>query len=243
MTDSSGHPDLDQAGPNLSDDHKLTALRSFQGELEKWNTDNSPSESGVIVEDVPSGHPLHAAVVALEHFYGGRLPRPALRYWRRFLKLARNDDEAAEDDAEELRAWVTDEIELITDVSQPAPSHSSTEPTKRKRKTGRGEARPKLKSALIKHHNYAEGGCLNFEPIGPTDLGKLAGVAKATASDFFTDQFADKNDLKTGYEHYKILCNNKQALITTLKVWNGDFSPSCFRPLDSRVTGERDEEK
>src|SRR5262249_18814112 len=35
-----------------------------------------------------------------------------------------------------------------------------------KRSTERGEGRAKLIAALTKHHQYADGGCLNLEPIG-----------------------------------------------------------------------------
>ena len=63
---------------------KLAALEAFRRELENWNCSNSPSETGYVVEDVPVGHPVHAAVVALQPFYGGALPRPALGRWARF---------------------------------------------------------------------------------------------------------------------------------------------------------------
>jgi hypothetical protein len=39
-------------------------------------------------------------------------------------------------------------------------------PTKSKRSTEKGEAQTKLIAALTKHHQYADGGCLNFEPTG-----------------------------------------------------------------------------
>jgi hypothetical protein len=79
-----------------SSDEWLEALRTVQRELENWNRSSSPSETGYVVEDVPVGHPLHAAVVALQPFYGGALQKPALGHWRTFLKLAGNGDEAAE---------------------------------------------------------------------------------------------------------------------------------------------------
>jgi len=89
----------------------LEALLSVQRELERWNSDNSPSETGYLVEDVPTGHPLHSAVATLQRHYGGALPKPALGHWRNFLKLARNDDEDAEDEADSLLEWVNAEIE------------------------------------------------------------------------------------------------------------------------------------
>lgn len=105
----------------------LKALLLFQLELDKWNTLNSPSESGYLVEDVPKGHPLHSAVVALEkQFDSGSLPKPALRYWRNFLKLARIDDEKAEDEADKLIAWV--KVQLQATTTSELTSHSESGP-------------------------------------------------------------------------------------------------------------------
>jgi putative hemolysin len=103
---------------------KLAALHAFQRELENWNCSNSPSETGYVVEDVPVGHPVHAAVVALQPFYGGALPKPALGYWRAFLRLARSDDEAAEDEAERLLEWVNGEIESHRADEHPDGNHA-----------------------------------------------------------------------------------------------------------------------
>lgn len=86
------------------------SLLLVQRQLQDWNHLNCPSESGYVVEDVPPGHPLHAAVAELEKHYGGALPKPAIRYWRRFLKLARAGDEAAEDEADALLEWIHPEI-------------------------------------------------------------------------------------------------------------------------------------
>jgi len=102
----------------------LESLLSVQRELERWNSDNSPSETGYLVEDVPTGHPLHAAVARLQRHYGGALPKPALRHWRKFLKLARNDGEDAEDEAEQLLEWVNGEIELHRAGEQPDDNHA-----------------------------------------------------------------------------------------------------------------------
>ena len=85
MSDAPKHTEQEQSVSSLGDAHKRAALETFQHELERWNTENSPSESGSMVEDVLSGHPLHEAVVVLQTLYGGHLPKPALRHWRRFL--------------------------------------------------------------------------------------------------------------------------------------------------------------
>lgn len=75
---------------------------------EGWDSDNSPSESGYLVEPVPERHSLHSAVATLQGFYGGALPKPP--HWRRFLRYSRSDDEKAIDEAEWLLEWVSGEI-------------------------------------------------------------------------------------------------------------------------------------
>ena len=91
----------------------LEALRDVRRELGKWDR-KSPSETGHLVENIPAGHPLHSAVATLEKFYGGVLPRPAIKYWRRLLRFARNEDEKAADEADELLDWVTAKIRGFT---------------------------------------------------------------------------------------------------------------------------------
>lgn len=88
---------------------KLAALETVKSCLAKYNS-ASPSETGTAVEDVPPGHPLHTAVVNLERFYGGYLPRPAIRYWQELLRCARSDDEKADEYADKLADWVDREI-------------------------------------------------------------------------------------------------------------------------------------
>ena len=106
---------------------------------------------------------------------------------------------------------------------------------KSKRSTERGEAKAKLISALTAHHKYADGGCLNHEPVGNNELARLAEVDKATASTFFTDQF-------NGHGQYKIFCEDATALVAALKLLNGEFAPhelSGRRPTDE---DDRDDE-
>lgn len=91
-------------------------------------------------------------------------------------------------------------------------------PTKTKRSTERGEARAKLIAALTKHHQYADGVCLNQEPTGNNELARLAHVAKRTASAFFDKEFH-------GHSQYKILCRDRQRLVAALKLLNGEYSP------------------
>jgi hypothetical protein len=89
---------------------------------------------------------------------------------------------------------------------------------KPKRSTRRGDGQVKLNTALSKHHNYAEGGCLNLEPIGNNDLARAADVSASTASLFFRNRFH-------GHEKYRALCRHSGALVAALKLLNGEFSP------------------
>jgi hypothetical protein len=93
----------------------------------------------------------------------------------------------------------------------------------------------KLIAALSKHHKYADGGCLNLEPIGNNELARAADVAPSTASAFFHDKFQ-------GYRTYKALCWDKGRLAAALKLLNGEFSPHDLyrrRPADE---DDRDDE-
>jgi hypothetical protein len=78
-----------------------------------------------------------------------------------------------------------------------------------------------LVAALTKHHRYADGGCLNYEPIGNNALARQAKVGKRTASAFFTKEFH-------GHSRYKRLCNDTPRLIAALKALNGEFQPHDF---------------
>lgn len=87
-----------------------------------------------------------------------------------------------------------------------------------KRSTERGEGRAKLIAALTKHHQYADGGCLNLEPIGNNKLGKAAGVSPSTASVFFKNNFQ-------GHTKYKALCRDAGTVTAALKLLNDEFAP------------------
>jgi hypothetical protein len=87
-----------------------------------------------------------------------------------------------------------------------------------KRSTERGEARAKLIAAFTKHHQYADGGCLNQEPIGNNELAKAADVSPSSASAFFNDKF-------DGHTKYKALCRDTGKLVVALKLLNGEFAP------------------
>src|SRR5262249_55057709 len=101
--------------------------------------------------------------------------------------------------------------------SETAPTVRPTEPAP-KRSTERGEGRAKLIAALTKHHQYADGGCLNLEPIGNNALATLADLSPVTASAFFNDKFE-------GHAKYRAVCRDAGKLADSLKALNGEFSP------------------
>lgn len=111
-------------------------------------------------------------------------------------------------------------------LPKPASVAPNTDPERKgsqdsatsKRSTERGEGQAKLIAALTKHHRYADGSCLNSEPIGNNDLAKLADVSTSTASAFFKEQFH-------GHGKYKILCNDSGKLAMALKILNGELAP------------------
>ena len=73
-------------------------------------------------------------------------------------------------------------------------------------------------AALTKHHQYADGGCLNQEPIGNNELAKAAGVSASTASAFFDEKFQ-------GHANYKVMCRDVDKLTAALKLLNDEFAP------------------
>jgi hypothetical protein len=100
-----------------------------------------------------------------------------------------------------------------------------------KRSTERGEGRVKLIAALTKHHQYADGGCLNLAPIGNNELATAAGVSPSTASAFFNDKFQ-------GHAKYKALCRDSGQLLVALKLLNNEFAPHDL--YGRRPAGEDD---
>jgi hypothetical protein len=130
-------------------------------------------------------------------------------------------------------------------VSPPLDQAGSTEPAKHvvseqvprgrcKRSTERGEARSKLIAALTKHHRYADGSCLNQDPIRNIELAKLAGVSPSTASTFFKNEFEK-------HTKYKELCRDVGLLVAALKLLNNEFAPHNLyggRPADEGDEGD-----
>lgn len=94
---------------------------------------------------------------------------------------------------------------------------SGDEPKNGKRSTSPGEARVKIVSGLIEHHNFEKGGCGNLVPIGVRPLARKIEVSESTVSGFFKVQF-------TSHARYKSICRNEQGLlVASLKMLNGEY--------------------
>jgi hypothetical protein len=122
------------------------------------------------------------------------------------------------------------------DKGQPAEPAGDSTPTKAKRSTERGEGRAKLVAALTKHHQYADGGCLNLEPIGNNELARLAGVSESTASGFFNKQF-------DGHTKYRVICADATRLVAALKLLNQEFAPHHLFGAKPPGEDEREDEE
>jgi hypothetical protein len=82
----------------------------------------------------------------------------------------------------------------------------------------------KLIAALVKHHRYADGSCLNEDWVGVRELTRLAGVKSTSTTSEFFDKWFNKGK-KGGHRQYKIICRDTMALIVSLKSLNQEFAP------------------
>jgi hypothetical protein len=162
--------------------------------------------------------PRHVPILALEEL---RRRVSALD----FEELRRRIDPTSSPEYQERFAELMDGIVPLAELLQPArpeppdaPAPAVTPTPRPKRSTEPGEARAKLIAALTKHHRYADGSCLNTEPIGNNELARLAGVSESTASAFFNDKFR-------GHAKYKVLCRDPRKLTAALKLLNDEFAP------------------
>ena len=81
-----------------------------------------------------------------------------------------------------------------------------------------GGAQLKIVAALTRHHDYANGSCLNTEPIGSNALAKQAGVSSGSTSSFFAENFGS-------HVKYTHVCRTPATLAAYLKAVNAGFSP------------------
>jgi hypothetical protein len=151
--------------------------------------------------------------------------RVALRGFReKLLALFRGSGGRLAWTPELKAAWAPADAELnalrdSVTANQREEAARNAKPRKQpKRGTEPGEARAKLIAALTKHHQYADGGCLNLAPIGNNELARLATVAESTASVFFKEKFR-------GWAKYRLVCRDAGRLADSLKALNGEFAP------------------
>ena len=139
--------------------------------------------------------------------------------------------------------WALEALESLTSPSVKAEGTGRTvsAETKGKRQkrnvqqTGdEAAAEIALIAALTKHHQYAKGGCLNFEAIGSNALARQANVSTGSASGFFQRRFK-------GHRKYKlVICRDATLLVNALKMLNRDFSPwILWAPKDEDPPDER----
>ena len=144
----------------------------------------------------------------------------------RLIRFWRGDWKIDEGEYWSLRRGLETAIkESFGDEGEQSPSGR-----KPKRSTTSGEARIKLIAALTAHHEYEDGGCLNWEPIGCRQLADLADVSEASSSRFFMAEFG-------GHSKYKATCARGAGgrLIDKLRNLNGE-SPLRTIPLPHNIS-------
>ncbi len=131
--------------------------------------------------------------------------------------------------------------DLIEASSKPAQrsSHSHSPQKNNKRSSEQGEAREKLIATLSKYHKFADGGCLELEPISNNKLARLADVSKSTASTFFNNEFNGRN--KGGHAKYRAKCQDARTLAYAIKAMRGEFKPAELEQMttDAFNAGKR----
>ncbi len=98
---------------------------------------------------------------------------------------------------------------------------TSNVPSRDKRSTQSGEASTKISAALIEHHQYHEGSCLNSDPIQVNKFAKKCGVASGSVTGFFKKQFG-------GRQNYLRACGDKTSLVNALRIINGEVTPKIL---------------
>lgn len=121
--------------------------------------------------------------------------------------------------AEGNQSGESKETSVILTTPREATRSGNDPPQKRKKSsTKKGDGGLKLIAALTKHHEYANGGCSNFEPIGNNELARLARVSGSTSSKFLGAKFG-------GLKKYQRKCDDRRALVRSLMLLNGELTP------------------
>jgi len=76
-------------------------------------------------------------------------------------------------------------------------------------------------AALASHHKYANGNCLNLEPIGNNKMARDLGLSPGTTSSFFNEKFR-------GYAGYVRQCRDAGLLRTAMRLLNNEITPAIL---------------
>ena len=147
--------------------------------------------------------------------------------YTRILNEARDDPEYAETDSQPRGP---------RRFGPPIALNVQAQEVRKKRSSEKGEARAKIIAALSLHHKYQKGSCLNLEPIGSNELARQAKVGTGSASRFFEAQF-------DGYKKYEVVCRDPSRLADSLRVLNGEFSPTMLYGRTPPGEGTRGEDE
>ncbi len=136
------------------------------------------------------------------------------------------------------RAKLTGEPTAVEPVEQ-GQTNKGGKTVKPKKSTANGDARAKLIGALTTHHQYSNGSCGDYQPIGINALARQAEVAPSTALAFFRKQFKSHKNYQRG-------CKVKSTLISVLKLLNDEFTPDMLiqraAPESDRKQPDTDED-
>ena len=122
-------------------------------------------------------------------------------------------------------------------VEQPVSTQVEKPLRTRKDSAPRG-AQLKLIAALIAHHKYSNGSCLNWEPIAGNELGRKAGIGSTSTSKLFIDKTFG------GKDKYSRACADKARLVGILMMLNGEIDSftrqlaTGFDPADKTEQGD-----
>src|SRR5262249_11670970 len=135
--------------------------------------------------------------------------------------------------ASEARAGTT------TDAEMSRPSSSDGERPNLRKSRGRGAARLLIIAAVTRLHEYANGGCGNFRPLGVRELADAADVSPDSVSEFFKKEFGDED----GHARYQRFCiTDSGRIVRWLKSLNEDYRTNpLFETDDFSVHGSDDE--
>jgi hypothetical protein len=133
------------------------------------------------------------------------------------------------------------EMEMRDTTAVLAPAGDGVGRVRNKKSTAKGEAQEKIVPALTLHHKYQNGGCLNEEPIGANELARLADVGQASVNRFFDKHFGVGKPKKNGHKKYIGVCRDIGNLVASLKLLNGEFSPSTLYGRNPPNEGQEEE--